>query len=377
MRSDIKQEYKGFIFVNNCFSYGTVYVDDGIITKVECDFERQLKDDEISISDLTGEKLIIPGLIDIHLHGAAGSDICDGTKEAIDRISEYEMARGVVAFCAATMTIATDDLKLVLQNGAKYLNEAESLNNFKGFYLEGPFISKNYCGAQREECVLEPDDILFEELIDIANDNIRFALFAPEKLFVNGEKVNSQRIIKIANDKNIHLAMGHSDADYSLANAAFNNGFSQVTHLFNAMKDMKKRETGIAGAAFDNGGFVELIADGVHLSDTMLRMAFKLYDEDKIILISDSMRATGLADGEYSLGGQKVFVKGNEARLINGTLAGSVTDLRASLINAIKSGVNINKAIKAATINPAKRLGIDNLYGTIEVGKFAPIEIFL
>lgn len=355
-------EYIGKIFApSGELKKGIVVTDNGKITDIRYD------------ENVNGEKIIIPGLIDIHLHGAHGYDICDGTIEAFERIAEYEMANGIVAFCGATMTIPAGDINTIMDAASEYKNVVGcNKSAFQGIYLEGPFISKEYCGAQRKDCVIKSDKELLSDWITKSGNSIRFAVVAPEEM--------ESDFIKYINSLGIKVCIGHSAADYNEAIKAFNSGATQVTHLYNAMKDSVKRSPNIPGAAFDSGAFVELIADGNHVSDTFLRMAFKIYDEDKIILISDSMRATGLEDGESSLGGQKVFAKTvsdnkRVATLSNGTLAGSVSNLHDCVKNAISMGVPFSKVVNAATINPARRLGIDNLYGTIEIGKAAPIYL--
>lgn len=360
-------KYEGIIFSKEGKFYtGKIDVKDGVIETI--DYENDVT--SFVLECIKNDKkidLIIPGLIDMHMHGAKGLDICDGSKIGIDgyeKIAAYEESEGIVAFCGATMTVPIEDIKdvlLVLSNSGS----SKLTKNLKGIYLEGPYISKEYCGAQRKECVKKFTSKELKELLDIYKD-IKAVVVAPEEL-------NRIEDIKEITSKNIICSIGHTAADYDIAMNAFHMTASQVTHLYNGMKDCGKRNPNIPGAAFDAKAYVELIADGNHIDNTMLRMAFQIYDEDKIILISDSMRGTGLSNGVYTLGGQKVHVIGNEARLLDGTLAGSVMNLKECLRNAIKNGVPIVKAIKAATINPARRLGIDDFYGTIEVGKCHPI----
>lgn len=347
---------------------GNIFTKEGILRKGIIKTENNIITDIVYDDSISDDRILVPGLIDMHLHGAVGFDICDASLEAIEKIAAYERDNGIFAFLGATMTIAEEEIQKVLS-----LSEECSIDGFQGIYLEGPFISDKYCGAQKCEYIKK----LNKEKIP-SNKSIKVVVVAPEE-------VEDVKILSNLKEKGYMISLGHTAADYKQAMEAFSNGADQVTHLYNAMADMTKRSPGIPGAAFDAGAYIELIADGNHISDTMIRMTFNAYDDNKIILISDSMRGTGLKDGKYTLGGQAVLVESREnqefqrvtrsARLSDGTLAGSVTNLHDCLINVINAGVAFDRAIKAATINPARRLGIDNMYGTIELGKYKPIYL--
>ena len=306
----------------------------------------------------------IPGLIDIHFHGANGYDFCDGTEEAIKAIAEYEFKNGITTICPATMTLGLDKLAEISKAAANYNNHCGA--ELIGINMEGPFISESKKGAQDSKYIKSPDIDDFRELQNLSEGLYKLVTIAPE---LDG----TMEFIKELKDE-VAISIGHTSANYSVAMKAFENGAKQVTHLYNAMTSFSHREPGIVGAAFDNDNvMVELICDGVHVHPSIIRSTFKTFGEDRIILISDSMRATGLSDGKYELGGQKVQVNGNKATLINGgAIAGSVTNLMDCFRYAVKEVcIRLESVIKAATKNPAKAIDIYDKYGSISSGKYA------
>lgn len=344
--------FEGNIFCpDKTFKYGKVETDGNVITKVEV-----IKNCE------EGNRYIVPGLIDVHLHGAAGYDICDGSREAVDAIAAYEKSKGIVGFVGATMTLPADEIDQILENAADACGRK---NGMLGICLEGPFISPNKKGAQKLEHIVRPSVELLERFQKKAAGKMRYVVVAPEECRLEG---GFKEFTDASEKLGLRVCLGHSDASYDVAMQAFAEGASEVTHLFNAMSSFDKRSPGLVGAAFDADAFVELIADGNHVHPAMVRMVFNGFDENRVILVSDSMMATGMEDGEYRLGGQKVNVRGNKASLDSGTLAGSVTNLFDCMLNVINMGVPIEKAVLAATLNPAKSLGVDNFYGKIEEG---------
>lgn len=342
--------YEGNIFCpDNRFRYGRVETTDNVITKIEfCQGE--------------SDTYVIPGLIDVHLHGASGYDVCDGTLEALEKISEYELSHGIVGFAAATMTLPEEDIENIVTVAGEAVGKIDGL---LGICLEGPFISPNRKGAQRLAHIQRPSLPLLEKFQKASGNNLKYVVVAPEECRNEG---GFAEFAKGANDMGIECCVGHSDATYDVAMEAFNEGASEVTHIFNAMSSFDKRSPGVVGAAFDSDAYIELIADKNHVHPAMVRMVFNAFSNEKILLVSDSMMATGMEDGEYRLGGQKVVVKGNKATLESGTLAGSVTNLYDCLMNVIEMGVSLEKAVMAATINPARSLKVDDFYGKIEKG---------
>lgn len=313
---------------------------------------------------------VLPGLTDIHFHGCAGYDFCDGTKEAFDAISAFEFAHGVTSICPATMTLPADRLSDICTNAARYRaaqkNETSRSDaaDLIGIHMEGPFISAHKKGAQNATHIIQAQADLLYGWQEKAEGLIRLVSLAPE---IPGAISCIEEC-----HKDFHFSLAHTEAGYETAMAAFTAGADHVTHLYNAMPPFSHRAPSVIGAAFDTPGcFVELICDGVHIAPSAVRATFRLFGEDRVILISDSMEATGKPDGDYSLGGLDVHVSGNRATLQDGTLAGSVTPLYQCMLTAISMGIPLSAAIRATTINPCRSIGTDDLYGSIEVGKKA------
>lgn len=309
----------------------------------------------------------IPGLVDLHFHGCVGHDFCDGSQEAISAIARYEASVGVGAICPATMTYPEEKLNGIADAAAAYRTE-EGGAELVGINMEGPFISESKKGAQNAEYLHAPDAALFRRLQKRAGGLFRLCDIAPE---VPG---GLDCIRALAGEVRVSLA--HTAADYDTAKAAFEAGAKQVTHLYNAMQPCSHRAPGLIGAACDYADAVELIADGVHVHPAAVRLTFRAFGGDRVILISDSMMAAGMPDGAYSLGGQKVHVRGNLATLADGTIAGSVTNLMDCMRTAVREmGVPLGSAVKAASTNPAKALGIYDRFGSIEPGKTANLVL--
>lgn len=308
----------------------------------------------------------IPGLTDIHFHGCVGYDFCDGTPEAIKAIADYESRCGVTSIAPATMTLGYEELTKIFENAASYQNEQGA--SLVGINMEGPYLSHAKKGAQNE-VYLKPANIEdFRRMQQLSGGLIKLVDIAPEE-------EGAMDFIKAVKDE-VVVSVAHTTADYDTASKAFLNGASNVTHLYNAMPPFSHRDPGVIGAALDAEHVkVELICDGVHIAPSVVRATFKMFGDDRIILVSDSMRAAGLEDGEYSLGGQKVFVTGNKATLVDGTLAGSVTNLLDCMKTAVSMNIPLESAVKCATVNPAKQIGIYDEYGSITPGKYANIVL--
>ena len=306
---------------------------------------------------------MIPGLVDIHFHGCMGADMCDGTEDALDVITKYEASIGVTSVCPATMTIAKDELLKVMQNAGAYTYKSGA--HLVGINMEGPFISAAKKGAQAAENILRCDADFFQALQRAAKGLIKLVDIAPEEPgaidFI--DQVKGEVVVSIA----------HTMADYEAAKTAIAHGASHVTHLYNAMPPLNHRNPGVIGAARDaENVHPELICDGVHIHPSVIRATFAMFGAKRMILISDSMRATGLEDGEYTLGGQPVTVRGNRATLHDGTIAGSATNLMDCVRFCVKTvGLPLEDAIMCATENPAREIGIYGEVGSIETGKKA------
>ena len=313
-----------------------------------------------------GGLFLVPALVDIHFHGADGYDFCDGTPESLSKIASYEASRGVGAICPATMTYSLPILSDVMKNAAKYKAafRAQTEAELVGINMEGPFISHEKRGAQNPDYISPPDVSFFRTLQECSGGLIRLLDLAPET-------ENAIACIKELKDE-VSISLAHTTADYDTASRAFLAGARQVTHLYNAMPPFLHRSPGVIGAAFDHARFVELICDGIHLHPSVVRASYALFGKDRIVMISDSMRAAGLEDGEYSLGGQRVCVKEKYATLEDGTLAGSASDLMDCLRAAVKEmGIPLEDALLSATLNPARAIGIEDAYGSIAPGKKA------
>lgn len=314
---------------------------------------------------------VIPGLVDIHLHGCAGYDFCDGTREAFDAIAEYEVKHGITSIVPATMTIAETELLQIMESAGAYVlkEHAKKDSAIKGITMEGPFISKGKKGAQNEQHIREVNVELFRDLQAVSGGLIKQVAVAPE---LDGamdfiKEISAETVVSVA----------HTEADYEETKEAFHNGANHVTHLYNAMQVLGHREPGVIGAAFDNKDvFVEIICDGEHVHPSVIRATFQMFGAHRICMISDSMRATGMGDGEYLLGGQKVYVEGNRAVLENGNLAASVSNLYDCMKKVIlEMGIGLEDVVLACTTTPAKSLGIESECGLIRVGSQADLLI--
>ncbi len=309
----------------------------------------------------------IPGLVDIHFHGCVGHDFCDGTEESIQALADYELSCGVTTITPATMTLDEETLQKVCRAAAQHKNEKGA--ELVGINMEGPFISKAKKGAQNEAFVHRPDAAMFHRLNQASGGMIRQVALAPEEdgalEFIRG--VKDSTVVSVA----------HTTSDYDTAMKAFEEGASHVTHLYNAMPPYSHRAPGVIGAAADSPHvYVELICDGVHIHPSAVRTTFKIFSDERICMISDSMEATGMQDGEYALGGQAVFKKGNRATLKDGTIAGSATNLMDCVRVAVKEmGIPLESAVRCAAENPAKSIGLFEEYGSLEDGKYANVVL--
>ena len=311
---------------------------------------------------------VLPGLVDIHMHGAVNVDFCDATTEELAAIEDYQVQNGVTTIFPATMTLPEEKLGCILETAANFVRQ-HSQGAIYGITMEGPFLSSKKRGAQEEQYICAPDVTLFKALQQKSGNLISQVAIAPE---VKGAMEFIREISKEA-----VVSLAHSAADYETAKKAFSEGANHVTHLFNGMEPFLHREPGIVGAASDNHNvFVELICDGVHIHPAMVRAMFRLFGADRICMISDSISATGMVDGEYTLGGQKVIKKDKRATLENGTIAGSVCNLYECLkTTVLEMGIPLEEAILACTKTPAKSLKADNQCGMLKEGRNADILI--
>lgn len=346
-----------------------VYTEEGIFLRKDVCTDGE-KIAEQSSDDLVldgGGCYLIPGLTDIHFHGCMGRDFCDGSTESIEEMAVYEASQGITTIVPATMTLSREELKKICKAAGAYRNEKGAI--LCGINMEGPFIALARKGAQNGDYVHKPDAAMFRELNQASGNLVRLLAIAPE------EPGAMECIEELRGE--VVLSLAHTTADYETAAEAFRRGASHVTHLYNAMNGLSHRSPGVVGAAADDEKVeAELICDGLHVHPVTVRQTFKMFGDDRIILISDSMEATGMPDGEYALGGQKVIKKGNLATLADGTLAGSATNLMDCLRIAVrKMGIPLESAVKCAAVNSAKSVGIYGTYGSITPGKTANLVL--
>ena len=311
---------------------------------------------------------VIPGLTDVHFHGCRGADLSDGDAAGLQTMAEYELSRGVTQICPAGMTLLEEQLIKVCRTAVAHKREGRPDADLAGINLEGPFLSYAKKGAQNGEWLHAPDVAMLRRLEEASEGLVKLVSVAPE------EPGALDFIREVAEEVNVSVA--HTTAGYDTAMAAFRAGAREVTHLFNAMPGFTHRAPGVVGAALDSPwSRVELISDGIHIHPSVVRATFKMFGPDRVVLISDTMRAAGMSDGEYDLGGQNVIVKGPLATLADGTIAGSVTDLMACMKTAVSFGIPLADAVRAAAVNPAKAIGIFDRVGSLEAGKRANVAV--
>lgn len=312
----------------------------------------------------------LPGFIDMHIHGANGFDIMDGSYEALNEISKYLATVGVTSFLGATVTAPLNQIHNTLDSIGKIADKTLEGAEFLGIYLEGPYLSPLRKGAHPEAYMRQPNIQEIEEMIKLSKDNIRTIAIAPEL-------PGAMETIKHFSQKGIKMALGHTDATSAVAKEAFEAGASIAIHLFNGMRPFHHREGGLAAAAMlEDKVFAELIADGIHVHPMVMEMLLKVKGQERICLISDCMRAGGLKDGDYMLGQLMVTVQQGIARIENGSLAGSTLNLMQAFKNILGvTKLPLAEAVKMLTIVPALALGLDAFIGKIEVGKRANIIV--
>ena len=360
-----------------CFKNATVYVGGKGLTKCTVCFDEKIEKisrcggKNAEIIELPEDAIVLPGFVDQHIHGAGGSDGMDGTVEDIAIIAKTIAAEGTTSFLVTTMTQSPENITKAME-AVKAYREADSDEGARvvGVHLEGPFIAAAHKGAQPLEYVKAPDIAAFDGYNAASGNAIRIVTLAPE---VDG----AEEFIRHLTAQGIVSSIGHTGAKYPDIEKAVANGASNVTHTYNAQTALHHREIGTVGSAMLIDDLnCELICDTIHVSVPAMRLLVKNKPLDKLSLITDAMRAKGIPDGISELGGQVVYVKNGEARLEDGTLAGSVLRMNRAVQNMVeKVGVPFTQAVDYATINPARMLKIDNEAGSIEVGKRADFTV--
>ena len=311
---------------------------------------------------------IAPGLIDLHIHGYLGCDVCDGDENSMRTISRGLLANGVTGYLPTTMTVDMKIIRKSLEVCRSLMNESKSWDGsaILGVHAEGPFISESKKGAQDAKYILKPDASFVKEYSDV----IKIITLAPET-----DEKNFSAIREICKDTSVTVSMGHTSADYDTAMASTRAGVKHATHLFNAMTPLAHRAPGVVGAALNSDVSCELIVDTFHVSAALYDMLFRLKGR-KLCFITDCLPAGGLPYGEYTLGGAKIVYRDIVCRLEDGTVAGSVLHLNEGVWNAFtNSSIPLHECVNCASLNPATVLGIADRKGSIEVGKDADVII--
>ena len=318
--------------------------------------------------DLNGAT-VIPGLIEVHSHGAMGADFSDGDYEGLKKIAAYFAASGITSFAPASMTLPYDVLEKAFATAKLLVKEQPAgCACLRGIQMEGPYFSEKKKGAQNGEYLKTPDFEGFKKLYDGCDGLIRIADVAPE---LPGAAEFVEKASKLCT-----VSIAHTDSDYDHAKAAIDAGVTHLTHLYNCMPGIHHRNPGVIPAGVENKSVrAEIICDGQHIHPASVRLAFSMFGGERMIIVSDSLRCAGMPEGEYELGGQQVFLKAGLARLADGTIAGSASNLYSGMCNAIGFGIPEEDAVRAATYNPACALGVENTVGAIQEGMIADFLI--
>ncbi|MBM7571314.1 N-acetylglucosamine-6-phosphate deacetylase [Aquibacillus albus] len=334
--------------------------------------ENLTAEDDFNTFNLPDDYKIIPGMIDVHIHGVNGADTMDATPEALKTMAKTLPREGTTSFLATTMTQNRDAIEKALLNAGKFITDEQEPGYAEiiGIHLEGPFINKERAGAQPIEHITDPNLELFKKWQTIAQHTIKLVTLAPEQ-------PGATELIQHLKTHNVIASIGHSDATFEQVELAIQEGLSHVTHLYNQMRGLHHREPGVVGAALlKEELMVEIISDGIHSRPEAVQLAFQAKKADRLVLITDAMRAKCLKSGTYDLGGQKVTVEDDRAFLEDGTLAGSVLTMDQAFKNMIEfSGCSIPEAIAMSSTNPAKELGLCNKKGSIAIGKDADVVV--
>ncbi|WP_307786941.1 N-acetylglucosamine-6-phosphate deacetylase [Pseudogracilibacillus auburnensis] len=329
----------------------TIWIDSGKITHI--DYREQTSvPPEYEVIDATGN-LLIPGMIDVHIHGANGCDMMDGTKDSILEVSRTCAETGCTTFLATSVTSSFEDLQLMIENVKKVIGK-EPGAKIAGIHLEGPYLNVKRKGMQNERFLRHPNMDEMKQILNQAGDLIKMVTIAPEL-------PGGIEMVQFLKEQGIIVALAHSDATYEEAKEAFSQGASHVTHCFNGMRPIHHRDPGLVVAAFEEQHVsLQAIVDNIHLHPAIVRLMHTIKGPEGVVLITDALQAMLMGDGEYEFGGHQVAVKNGEARLADGTLASSTVTMNEALRKTVENGIPLFDAVKMATSTPANILGLEN-----------------
>lgn len=351
-------------------SGGTVLVENGIIKAIYKAVETP-SDTGYATVDLGGSKLV-PGFIDVHVHGGGGYDAMSGRKTDIDGMSLFHAAQGTTAFLPTTLTAEHDQIEQSIRAIVSVMEEGTNGAEVIGIHLEGPFLNVERSGAQNPAFIRKPSVEELKRFLELGKGHVRLMTIAPEM-------EGAMELIQYAVSQNVTISIGHSDATFDIVKQAVAHGASHITHLFNGMRPLHHREPGVVGAALMLDDLtVEMICDGHHVAEELVRYVFHVKAAPKVVLITDAMSAAGLADGDdYDLGGLPCYLKDGQVRLKSThDLAGSTLTTGQALRNAMRfTDGALEHVLPALTINPARQVGFDRRKGSIEVGKDADFVV--
>ena len=359
------------IRASGVMEYPLISVEDGRVSRIESlgvgDYER------LEATHRFPEATLVPAYVDIHIHGCAGHDVMEATPEAFSAIGSYLASRGVGAYFPTTVTSPKEETMRSLARLATEIERSKGADpggaTPLGIHLEGPFLSHLKRGVHTEALLEEPSIALFDRFWEAAEGKICLMTVAPEL-------PGAPELIAYATALGVRCSMGHSDARVCEAETGFVAGARSATHTFNAMRMIDHREPGLAAFVLDKQSlYAEIICDGIHVDPMMVRLFFKAKDKDRIILVTDGMSATGMPDGTYMLGDMEVEVRDGRCTS-DGVLAGSVLTLDRGVQNLVEfTGANLDTAVAAATRNPSQLMGIENNWGSLDVGRIANITV--
>ncbi|MDN4526494.1 N-acetylglucosamine-6-phosphate deacetylase [Fictibacillus fluitans] len=328
--------------------------------------------EEYEVLTLSKSDTIVPGMIDLHIHGAAGADVMDGTMDALKTMAEILPEEGTTSFLATTMTQGVAEIESALQMVNTYMKDSNPPGEAEilGLHLEGPFISPKRAGAQPVDHIRNPDVKQFQQWQELSGNHIKLVTLAPEE--PGGYELSSY-----LKETGVVASIGHSDAVYEEVVRSIESGVTHATHLYNGMRGLHHREPGVAGGVMLHDEITtEIIVDGIHSRPEMVKFAYRNKGADRVVLITDAMRAKCMGNGSYTLGGQDVTVNGNEATLADGTLAGSILKMKDAVRNMQEfTNCSTEELIQMTAVNQAKELGVYDRKGSLSVGKDADVVV--